>query len=56
MGSFVPLKAFALLTALGLFTTTLIGLAVALGTRSTRRTATIVLAAGVVVPAILMAI
>jgi hypothetical protein len=53
---FVPLKIFALLTALGLFVTTLIGLAVALGTRTTRRTATIMLAAGVVIPAILMAL
>ncbi|HEX4693344.1 hypothetical protein [Sphingomonas sp.] len=52
--AFVPLKIFALLTALGLFVTTMIGLAVALGTRSTRRTATIVLVAGIVVPAILM--
>ena len=54
--AFVPLKIFALLTAIGLFVMTLIGLAVALGTRSTRRTATIVLAAGIVVPAILMAL
>jgi len=55
-GAFVPLKIFALLTAIGLFVTTLIGLTVALGTRSTRRTATIVLVAGIVVPAILMAL
>ena len=35
--AFVPLKVFALLTALGLFVTTSIGLAVALGTRAMRR-------------------
>jgi len=53
---FVPLKLFALLTAIGLLVTTLIGLAVALGTRATRRTASIVLAAGVVIPALLMVV
>lgn len=52
---FGPLKLFALLTALGLFLTTSIGLAVALGTRSMRRTSAIMLAAGVVVPLLLLA-
>lgn len=51
--AFVPLKVFALLTALGLFLTTLIGLAVALGTRTMRRTSAIVLTAGVAVPVVL---
>ncbi len=51
---FVPLKIFALLTAIGLFVTTMMGLGVALGTRATRRTASIMLAAGVVVPVLLM--
>jgi len=53
---FVPLKVFALLTAIGLFVTTLMGLAVALGIRSMRRTVWLILAAGVVVPAVLMAL
>ncbi|MDB5677772.1 hypothetical protein [Sphingomonas bacterium] len=53
---FVPLKIFALLTALGLFLTTLIGLAVALGTRSMRRTSAIMFAAGVAVPLLLLAL
>lgn len=52
--AFVPLKLVALPTAIGLFLTTLIGLAVAFGTRSTRRMASIMLAIGVVVPAVLM--
>jgi len=51
---FVPLKIFAMLTAIGLFVTTLIGLAVALGTRSMRRKAGAILAAGVVLPLVLM--
>lgn len=51
---FVPLKIFALLTAIGLFVTTSIGLTVALGMRATRRTAGAMLAAGVVVPLVLM--
>lgn len=51
-----PLKLFALLTALGLFLTTLIGLAVALGTRSMRRTSAIMLAAGVAAPLLLLAL
>ncbi|THD37392.1 MAG: hypothetical protein E7773_05055 [Sphingomonas sp.] len=51
--AFVPLKVFALLTALGLFLTTLIGLAVALGTPMMRRTSAVVLTAGVVVPVLL---
>jgi hypothetical protein len=55
-GSFGPLKLFALLTALGLFLTTSIGLAVALGTRSMQRTSAIMLAAGVVVPLLLLAV
>jgi len=52
--AFVPLKIFALLTALGLTITTLIGVAVALGTRAMRRKSLIMLAAGVAVPVLLM--
>lgn len=51
---FSLLKPFALLTALGLLVSTLIGLAVALGTPATRRRSGIVLAAGVVVPVLLL--
>ena len=54
--AFTPLKIFALLTAVGLLGTTLIGLAVALGARSTRRTAMAMLALGVAVPVLLMAV
>lgn len=53
---FIPLKPFALLTAVGLLLSTLIGLAVALGTQSMRRVSVIVLAAGIVAPALLMAL
>lgn len=53
-GGFAPLKVFALLTAIGLFLTTLIGLMVALGTRSTRGVSWVMLALGVAVPAALM--
>ena len=49
-----PLKIFALLVAIGLFTTTLIGLTIALGTRNLRRPALIALALGVVVPVVLL--
>ncbi|MBN8809573.1 MAG: hypothetical protein J0I47_15240 [Sphingomonas sp.] len=52
--AFVPLKIVALLTAIGLFVMTLVGLTIALGTRSTRRTATIMVAIGVIVPVVLM--
>lgn len=51
---FTPLKIVALLTALGLFGMTLVGLTIALGTRGTRRTTAILLAVGVIVPAALM--
>jgi hypothetical protein len=53
-GGFTPLKIFALLTAIGLFVTTLIGLAIALGTRSTRARALVMLVLGVAVPVGLM--
>lgn len=55
-GAFAPLKIFALLTAIGLFVTTLIGLTVALGTRAMRRNALVALGLGVVVPVILLMI
>ncbi|MGN6819144.1 MAG: hypothetical protein ACTHJR_10805 [Sphingomonas sp.] len=53
-GGFAPLKIFALLTAIGLFTTTLIGLTIALGTRAMRRKSLIALGLGVVVPIVLL--
>ena len=53
-GGFSPLKIFALLTAIGLFVTTLIGLTVALGTRAMRRKSLIALALGIVVPVTLL--
>ena len=53
-GMFAPLKIFALLTAIGLFVTTLIGLTIALGTRAMRRRSLIVLVLGVVVPVALL--
>ena len=49
-----PLKIFALLVAIGLFTTTLIGLTIALGTRNLRRPAFIELGLGIVVPVVLL--
>lgn len=49
-----PLKIFALLTAIGLFTTTLIGLTIALGTRNLRRPALIALGLGIAVPVVLL--
>jgi hypothetical protein len=52
--AFSPLKIFALLVAIGLFTTTLIGLTIALGTRNLRRPALIALGLGVVVPVVLL--
>jgi hypothetical protein len=55
-GGFTPLKIFALLTAIGLFTTTLIGLTIALGTRNLRRPALIALGLGIVVPIVLLAV
>jgi len=53
-GGLSPLKIFALLVAIGLFTTTLIGLTIALGTRNLRRPALIALALGIVVPVALL--
>jgi hypothetical protein len=53
-GGFTPLKIFALLTAIGLFLTTLIGLTIALGNRATRRTAFVMLALGIAVPVVLI--
>lgn len=53
-GGLTPLKIFALLTAIGLFTTTLIGLTIALGTRNLRRRSLIALGLGVVVPVVLL--
>ncbi|HEX7693504.1 MAG TPA: hypothetical protein VF409_03385 [Sphingomonas sp.] len=55
-GAFAPLKIFALLTAIGLFVTTLIGLTIALGTRSMRRNALIALGLGIVVPIVLLVV
>lgn len=52
--AFTPLKIFALLVAIGLFTTTLIGLTIALGTRAMRSKALIALGLGVVVPVVLL--
>jgi hypothetical protein len=51
---FSPLKIFALLVAIGLFITTLIGLTIALGTRVMRRRSLIALGLGVVVPVVLL--
>jgi len=53
-GAFAPLKVFALLTAIGLFVTTLIGVTIALGTRTMRRKSLIALALGIVVPVVLL--
>lgn len=53
-GGLGPVKIFALLVAIGLFTTTLIGLTIALGTRNLRRPALIALGLGVVVPVVLL--
>jgi hypothetical protein len=53
-GALTPLKIFALLTAIGLFVTTLIGLTIALGTRNMRRKSLIALGLGIVVPAVLL--
>ncbi len=53
-GGFTPLKIFALLTAVGLFVTTLIGLVVALTNRMLRRVSWVMLALGVAVPVVLM--
>lgn len=53
-GKFVPLKVFALLTAIGLFVTTLIGLFIALGHRTTRRGSWLMLVLGIAVPVALM--
>ena len=55
-GGFTPLKIFALLVAVGLFTTTLIGLTIALGTRAMRRQSLIALGLGVVVPIVLLVV
>jgi hypothetical protein len=55
-GGLSPLKIFALLVAIGLFTTTLIGLTIALGTRAMRGKALIALGLGVAVPIILLAL
>jgi hypothetical protein len=55
-GGLGPLKIFALLVAIGLFTTTLIGLTIALGTRAMRRKSLIALGLGIAVPAILLAL
>jgi len=55
-GGFTPLKIFALLIAIGLFTTTLIGLTIALGTRAMRRQSLIALGLGIVVPLVLLVI
>jgi len=55
-GGFTPLKVFALLTAIGLFTTTLIGLTIALGTRTMRGKSLIALGLGIVVPVILLVV
>ena len=52
--AFTPLKIFAMLVAIGLFTTTLIGLTIALGTRNLRRQALMALGLGVVVPVVLL--
>ena len=53
-GGFSPLKIFALLVAIGLFITTLIGLTIALGTRAMRRKSMIALGLGIVVPVALL--
>ena len=55
-GGFTPLKIFALLTAIGLFTTTLIGLTIALGTRAMRRQLLIALGLGIVAPIVLLVV
>ena len=52
--AFTPLKIFALLTAIGLFVTTLIGLTIALGTRTMRRKSLIALGLGIAVPVVLL--
>ena len=53
-GGLSPLKLFALLVAIGLFTTTLIGLTIALGTRAMRSKALIALGLGIAVPVVLL--
>ncbi len=51
---FVPLKAFVLLLALGLMTSTVIGILIALQNAAMRRNSWIALGAGVAVPLLLM--
>lgn len=53
-GALSPLKIFALLTATGLFVTTLIGLTIALTTRAMRRKSLIALGLGIVLPVALL--
>jgi len=53
-GGLTPLKIFALLVAIGLFTTTLIGLTIALGTRAMRGKALVALGLGIVMPIVLL--
>jgi hypothetical protein len=50
----LPLKIFVLFVAIGLITSSLIGLYIALTNKALRRTASIVLAAGVVAPLLLL--
>lgn len=50
----LPLQIFALLTALGLFVSTLIGIAIALDSRATRRGSLIAFVLGIAVPVVLL--
>ncbi len=50
----LPLKIFTLLLSIGLILTSLVGLYIALTNKALRRTAALVLAAGVVVPVVLL--
>ena len=52
--AFAPLKIFAMLTAIGLFVTTLIGLTIALTNRKLRPVSWVMLALGIAVPVALL--
>lgn len=52
----VPLKIFVLLLAIGLITSTLLGLTIALTNRAMRRTSILLLAAGTVLPLLLLVV
>lgn len=52
--AFVPEKAFVIFVAIALFVTSALGLVIAVATPSTRRTSLILIAAGIVLPLVLL--